>query len=63
MTNLPATGDFVEARGRRWPVEGADQPEGGLDSLRLACIDDDAQDEPLQVAWAPEADYGRDLDT
>ncbi|HTW72946.1 MAG TPA: DISARM system SNF2-like helicase DrmD [Acetobacteraceae bacterium] len=58
MNHIPSTGDFVEVRGRRWLVEGTDQLDGGLDTLRLACIDDDAQGEPLQVAWAPEAELG-----
>jgi len=57
----PEIGDFVEVRGRRWLVEGSDELGGGLGALRLACIDDDAQGEPLQVTWAAELD-GRVLD-
>ncbi len=52
----PEIGDFVEVRGRRWLVEGSDQLGSGLGALRLACIDDDAQGEPLQVAWTAELD-------
>ena len=43
MTVLVRVGDFVRVRGRRWLVED-ERPLGeGLGSLRLACIDDDAQ--------------------
>lgn len=53
--SVPAAGDFVEARTRRWLVEsvtGADT----LVHVRLACIDDDAQGERLEVLWSDELD-------
>ncbi len=53
--SLPQTGEFVEVRGRRWLVEG--QPAVNLpDVVRLACVDDDAQGEVIEVAWASELD-------
>jgi hypothetical protein len=40
-------GDFVELRGRPWP-EGFDACSG-LETLRLSCIADDSQSEPLEM--------------
>jgi hypothetical protein len=53
--SVPAAGDFVEVRTRRWLVESVN----GNDLLvrtRLACIDDDAQGETLEVLWHAEVD-------
>jgi SNF2 family DNA or RNA helicase len=53
--SIPTPGDFVEVRTRRWLVESVT----GGDSLtraRLACIDDDAQGETLEVLWRDEVD-------
>src|SRR4051794_7779611 len=47
------SGDFVELRGRPWLVETAVR-EGGLDTVQLSCIADDAQGEPLEVLWDAE---------
>ena len=47
----PRIGDFVEVRGRPWPVEGIDDKGEGLSALKLSCISDDAQGEALEVAW------------
>jgi superfamily II DNA or RNA helicase len=44
-------GSFVEARGRPWLVEAADDSEPGLTTLRLSCIADDAQGEQIDVLW------------
>jgi len=55
IPSLPATGDFVELRTRRWLVESV----SGRDVLvrtRLTCIDDDAQGETLEVFWRGELD-------
>ena len=52
---IPAAGDFVEVRTRRWLVESVT----GRDALvraELACIDDDAQGERLEVLWRDEVD-------
>ena len=53
--SIPASGDFVEVRTRRWLVENV-TGEGGLVRARLACIDDDAQGERLEVLWRDELD-------
>jgi hypothetical protein len=53
--SVPSAGDFVEVRTRRWLAESVN----GKDSLvrtRLACIDDDAQGETLEVLWSDEVD-------
>jgi hypothetical protein len=51
-----ATGDFVEARGRRWLVEGV--IAGPPSRHRLICIDDDAQGETLEANLSAEVDAG-----
>ena len=56
MQRSPEIGDFVEVRGRPWLVEGIDDKGGGLSTLQLSCISDDAQGEALEVAW--DADIG-----
>ena len=48
--NLPAEGEFVLLRGRQWLVEEV-RAGHSLTSLRLSCIDDDAQGEVVEVAW------------
>jgi SNF2 family DNA or RNA helicase len=56
---LPATpqrGDFVRVRTRRWLVEDERSVGDGLTSLRLACVDDDAQGEVVEVLWDAELD-------
>jgi hypothetical protein len=50
VDQTPSIGDFVEVRGRRWLVGGPTSWEAALGALRLACIDDDAQGEPLTAA-------------
>jgi superfamily II DNA or RNA helicase len=52
---VPAAGDFVEVRTRHWLVEGVSGEEA-LARARLACIDDDAQGETLEVLWRDEVD-------
>ena len=48
-------GDFVRVRSRRWLVE--DEPAiDGLKTLRLACVDDDAQGETAEILWDAELD-------
>lgn len=56
MGAVPQTGDFVRVRTRRWLVEGEQQGVAGLTSLRLACVDDDAQGETAEVIWDAELD-------
>lgn len=52
---LPQPGEFVEVRGRRWLVEGRPMWDG-VSAVRLACVDDDAQGEVVEVAWLAELD-------
>ncbi|WP_238298246.1 SNF2-related protein, partial [Methylobacterium soli] len=54
MTEL-TPGDFVELRGRPWLVEAVDTYTP-LKPVRLSCIADDAQGEPLEVLWDAEVD-------
>ena len=52
---LPQPGEFVEVRGRSWLVEGHPSLDD-IGAVRLACVDDDAQGEVVEVAWAAELD-------
>jgi ERCC4-related helicase len=54
----PAAGDLVRVRSRQYLVEGVDPPPRSGDStlVRLSCIEDDAQGEPLEVLWEREID-------
>jgi hypothetical protein len=55
MHRAPQAGEFVRVRSRRWLVE--DGPSvSGLNAVRLACIDDDAQGEAVSVLWDAELD-------
>ena len=59
MKQLPKPGEFVELRGRLWLVEeriGAEQDRSvrSIQSLRLSCVDDDAQGETASVLWDAE---------
>lgn len=51
----PSVGEFVRVRSRRWLVES-----GAMDAkfpiVRLACIDDDAAGEMVEVLWDAELD-------
>ncbi len=60
---LPRPGEFVEVRGRRWLVEGMPML-GDVGAVRLACVDDDAQGDIVEVSWPVEMDARRsDADT
>jgi superfamily II DNA or RNA helicase len=52
---LPAVGDFVRVRSRRWLVEES-RTFGRLPVVRLACIEDDASGETVEVVWDAELD-------
>jgi superfamily II DNA or RNA helicase len=52
----PQRGNFVRVRTRRWLVEDERSAGGGLTALRLACVDDDAQGEVVEVLWDAELD-------
>jgi superfamily II DNA or RNA helicase len=56
MAAAPQRGDFVRVRTRRWLVEDERSAGGGLTALRLACVDDDAQGEVVEVLWDAELD-------
>jgi hypothetical protein len=53
--SVPTAGDFVELRTRRWLVESVTGGDAFV-RARLACIDDDAQGETLEVLWRDEVD-------
>src|SRR5258708_33495263 len=55
MASVPQRGDCVRVRSRRWLVED-ERPVDGLKTLRLACVDDDAQGEVAEVLWDAEID-------
>ncbi|MBS0244048.1 MAG: DEAD/DEAH box helicase, partial [Proteobacteria bacterium] len=50
----PGFGEFVQLRGRTWLVESVSEDGAALPTLKLACIADDAQGEPLEVLWDAE---------
>jgi hypothetical protein len=52
----PQRGDFVRVRTRRWLVEDERSVGAGLTAVRLACVDDDAQGEVVEVLWDAELD-------
>src|ERR1700726_2220785 len=56
MPTTPKRGDFVRVRTRRWLVEDERSAGDGLTALRLACVDDDAQGEVVEVLWDAELD-------
>ena len=55
---LPDVGELVQVRSRRWLVEEVTHPETRNQSpiVRLACADDDAQGQSLEVFWDYELD-------
>ena len=54
----PRVGELVHVRSRRWLVEEVVDPPGPGESsrVRLACADDDAQGQSLEVFWDYEID-------
>ncbi len=55
-TSIPSPGQIVFLRTRRWLVENtAPDPDFGT-TVDLACLDDDAQGDPLSVVWEMELD-------
>ena len=51
----PKAGEIVRARTRTYLVEGVEPAPGGH-RVRLACLDDDAQGQNLEVVWELEMD-------
>jgi hypothetical protein len=56
MSRTPQRGDFVRVRTQRWLVEDERSAGEKLTALRLACVDDDAQDEVVEILWDAELD-------
>jgi len=54
MKALPQVGEFVDLRGRLWLVEEQLRDSVAFPSLRLSCIDDDAQGETASILWDAE---------
>lgn len=52
---LPAAGQLVHVRTRYWLVEEV-LPSAAGTWLRLSCVNDDAQGDPLEVIWEAELD-------
>src|SRR4051812_49388193 len=52
----PAPGELVRVRSRRWLVEDVVTTNDACPIVRLACADDDAQGEELEVLWDYELD-------
>jgi hypothetical protein len=57
-SQLPEPGQLIHLRQRRWLVEGVElAPRLGEATLvHAACVDDDAQGEPVSVLWEHELD-------
>lgn len=53
---LPEVGELVQVRSRRWLVEGVIDEGLVAPVVSLACADDDAQGEELEVLWRCELD-------
>jgi hypothetical protein len=52
---VPEAGDVVRLRTRTYLVESAEAGVGG-NLIRMACLDDDAQGQPLEAIWELELD-------
>ena len=53
---LPAVGELVRVRSRRWLVEAVPDADTDPRVVTLACADDDAQGEVIEVFWDYELD-------
>lgn len=54
-SHLPEQGQVVKLRSRTWLVESVDTSAGSAGTvITLACLDDDAQGQPLKVIWEVE---------
>jgi superfamily II DNA or RNA helicase len=56
--DIPRAGQMVRVRQRQYFVEDVVPPSAGDDStlVRMSCLDDDAQGQPLEVLWEKEVD-------
>jgi hypothetical protein len=61
MAELPKTAEIVRVRQRQYLVEEVVPPAAGDDAtlVRMSCLDDDAQGQPLEVLWEKELDSER----
>jgi hypothetical protein len=51
-TSVPGRGEAVRVRSRTYLVEGVDaDPDAAGTLVELACLDDDAQGQHLEVVW------------
>lgn len=57
-SHVPAVGELVQIRSRRWLVDEVLEPKisGQTCVVRLSCADDDAQGQALEVLWDYELD-------
>ncbi len=58
----PTPGEIVRVRSRRYLVDAVVLPESGTAGqsvVRLSCLEDDAEGEPLEVLWEKEIDAKR----
>ena len=55
-SRAPSIGELVEVRSRRWLVEAVETPPRESARVSLACADDDAQGQTLEVYWDFEID-------
>ena len=53
---IPCVGELVQLRSRRWLVENVVPASGQSARVQLACADDDAQGQSLEVFWDCELD-------
>jgi hypothetical protein len=58
LETAPQPGQLVHVRQRRYLVEEVTPPPAAAEAtvVRLSCVDDDAQGQPLQVLWEHELD-------
>lgn len=58
VTKFPGAGQIVRVRQRQYLVEDVVLPpnKGDATLVRMACLDDDAQGQPLEVLWEREID-------
>ena len=61
MLEAPVAGQIVRVRQRQYLVEEVVPPGAGDDAclVRMSCLDDDAQGQPLEVLWEKEVDSER----
>lgn len=58
MTSSPQPGQIARVRARQYLIEEVISPpsQDQMTRVRLSCVDDDAQGEPLEVLWEAELD-------